>query len=204
VSRERRKAPRLRRRLQVLYGEDELTTNGFGLDISTGGLFLTATTLLPQGTRIHMKITSPSFVFYAEGRVVRHKLVAPTLRGMDPQGMGIRFISPHEIVEKIAPAAKKGPVPFSVSCLTPGSLEDLVREQLARGVLIVPTGDQAPAVPSVVDFHVTLEFLPAPQTVSAKGRVIQLLNPDKEDIRAAVLEVAEAPALIAALRRTGA
>jgi len=40
--------------------------------------------------------------------------------------------------------------------------------------------------------------------VTAKGRVIQLLNPDKEDIRAAVLEVAEAPALIAALRRTGA
>lgn len=204
--REQRKSPRLRRRLQVAYGEHDLGTNGFGLDISAGGIFVTATTLLPPGTRVHMKVTMGAVVFFAEGRVVRQKLVHQALRGTDPQGMGIRFLSPQEIIEGLGPVPRKtAPAPFCVTCKTAPAMEDLIRDQLARGVIIVPTGETPPEAGANIEFRVTLEFPAEPQTVAAQGRVVQLLNQaGSAEARAAVLEVGGAVGVIERLRRAGA
>jgi PilZ domain-containing protein len=201
VAREQRRTPRLRRRLQVEYGLHDLETKGFGLDISAGGLFVTATKLLPVGARIHMRITTHSgMVFYAEGRIVRHKLVHMALRSTDPQGLGVRFVDPHEIVAELIPSAKKTAEPFTVACPTTAALETILVSQLGRGVVIVPTGDPPPEAAQELDFHVALEFLPDAPRLTGRGRVVQVLNPDNPETRGAVLEVERAAAFAASLR----
>jgi hypothetical protein len=203
VSGDRRSAPRSRRRIHVEYGETELITTAFGLDISAGGIFLTATKLLPVGTRIHIKVASAALTFYAEGVVVRHKLVLPTIRSMDPQGIGVRFLTPHELVEGYVGSATKTVAPFSIACATPGAMAELVREQIGRHVLVVPTGDPAPAADATLDFQIVLEFSPVHRVVSGQGRVIQLLSRGVPEMRAAVLELQDVPALLAELQRGG-
>jgi hypothetical protein len=201
---ERRSAPRLRRRLTVEYGEGELLTPAFGLDISAGGIFLTASKLLPLGARIHLRVSSAALTFYSEGEVVRHKLVLPTLRSMDPQGIGVRFLTLPELVERYVAPARKALPPFSIACSTPSSVEDLIREQLARGVVIVPTRDPPPGADETIDFRIVLEFHSAPRTISGQGRVVQLLSQGASKARGAVLELEDTPALIAELRRAAA
>jgi hypothetical protein len=201
VDRDQRRSQRVKKRTQVDYGTDDALSPGIGLDISTGGIFVTANKLLPVGTRLHMKVTHGSFVFYAEGRVVRHKLVHMALRTQDPQGMGVRFLAPFEYLEGFVGTVKKGPVPFHVTCATAATMETLIRDQLARGVIIVPTGDTPPEPQETVEFHVTLEFLHDPQTLDGKGRVVQVLNPHNRDTRGAVLQLDDTAPMIAALRR---
>jgi hypothetical protein len=191
--------------LKIEYGESDFSTHGFGIDISTGGVFVTATKLLPPGTRIHMKISLGTAEFYAEGRVVRQKLVHPNLRSSEPQGMGVRFISPSEIIERAFPAPKKAPKAFAVGCSAKSSLDDLIRDQLSRGVIVVPVGVPSPEVQSAIEFEVTLDFLPEPQTLKGTGRVVQLLTPPAgSGSIGAVVMVDNAAELVAALQRGGA
>jgi len=200
---ERRSSPRLRRRLKVEYGEGELLASAFGLDISAGGIFLTASKLPPLGSRIHLRVSSTALTFYGEGQVVRHKFVLPTLRSMDPQGIGVRFLTLHELVERyVGPPSKPLP-PLSVACATPAAMNELILEQLARGVVIVPMGEPPAGADATIDFHIVLQFLPAPRTISARGRVIQILDRGAPEVRA-VLELEDAPAFIVELRRASA
>ena len=75
-----------------------------------------------------------------------------------------------------------------------------MREQLGRGVIIVPTGDGVPDAAETIDFHVSLDFVDDAPVQTGKGRVVQVLNAQTPDKRAAVLEVQDAPRLIAALK----
>ncbi len=199
--REQRKGVRHKRRLQVDYGVEDFSTTGFGLDISTGGLFVTASKLLPIGARVHLRITSAQgLIFYAEGRVVRHKLTHQALRASDPQGLGIRFISPAEIVEGFSPTIRRASQRHLVQCTTPQALDSLLREQLGRGVIIVPTGASVPEAAETIDFHVSLDFSHDAPMHTGKGRVVQVLNAQTPDKRAVVLEVQDAAKLIEILK----
>jgi hypothetical protein len=176
MSRERRKSPRKRARLKVEYGDEDLSFASFTRDISVGGIFLVSNRLYDRGTRLHLHIIGSKFDFYSEGLVVRQLRVPANLRRIDPQGMGVRFISPGEILKQ---SLSRGARKMDTSALVLASVHDLQRvlmEQVAGGVLVVPVIDPPPAVATEVEFAVRLEFLAEPEDLRGTGRVVQVLD----------------------------
>ena len=187
------------------YGLEDLDRVGFTQDISVGGIFLVASHLEPVGRQLHLKISSADRFFYAEGLVVRHKAVATELRRLERQGMGVRFLRPSELVDRVLPAHLRGPS-LSLQCKNQGELDKLIAEQLERRVVLVPAGSQAPVAEQVVEFEVRLAYLEDSPATIGKGRVVQILEGcfgPGEAGRGAVIEVENAPKLIAALRKLG-
>src|SRR5688572_7012860 len=100
---ERRSARRFARRAEVRYWVhgDETPRLAFINDISTTGLFITTGYPLPRGTEIHVEIHDEKATYTIEAVVTRRVWVAPDLRRLGPSGMGARFLSPQELVERL-------------------------------------------------------------------------------------------------------
>jgi hypothetical protein len=194
---DRRKDVRVRKRLKVEYGETEFDHKGILHNISIGGVFISASRLFHKGTRLHLHIIDPKFDFYAEGLVVRHRRVDQALRHIDAQGMGVRLLSPAELIRGMIPKATRAVDTQQVVCASPAELQKLINEQLVAGVIVVSVGTPPPAANTMVEFSLRIEFGDRSRIVSGEGRIMQILK--QGDVRRAVLEVKDAAKLRAKL-----
>lgn len=194
---DRRKHPRVKRRVQVEYGEDDLGERAFARDISVGGLFLECRRLPDLGTRLHLHILEPHRDFYAEGIVVRQRKVDVRMRSIEKEGVGIRFITPSELVAEAIPKAARTRDTTAVVCADAEAVRTLLREQVYSRVLLVPVRNPAPAQGTVVEFAIEVQ-LNGGTTVEGQGRVVQVIGTGGTDQKA-VLEIQDAARIRAEL-----
>lgn len=198
MPRNRRRHSRIRKRLKVEFGETDLSHKGFLSDISIGGLFLSAGRLFQVGTRLHLHVIEAADHFYAEGVVVRLKRVDQLLRRIEAQGMGIRLLSPAEVVRSVIPKAALTVDTQQVVLSKPEQAQKLLQEQLSAGILVVPVGSPPPAANTIVEFSIRIDFGSSPGTLGGQGRVMQILD-GQEGTKRGVLEVEDAAKLRARL-----
>lgn len=192
-----RKAPRLQKRMKVEFGRDELSWPGFTHDFSTGGMLLQTQHLEPVGTRLHLRVHLPDSVFLAEGVVVRHKAIPRELRTIERPAMGIRFLTPQEVLDEAMKG--RGTGALVVECADPPRAREF-QESLDTGYVLAPAAPTAlPAVNTVVALKVHLGFKPDAH-VEAKGRVVQILDADGTS-KSVVLEVQDLAVVRNAVRR---
>jgi hypothetical protein len=184
MRKDRRLRARVRTRLKVEFGIDELEHSGFTADVSAGGIFLVASRLFKAGTCLHLHIRSRDQHLYFEGKVVRVKRVPETLRRLQQQGMGIKFLKPDELVPVLVPRAKAISKPsverggrraLGVDCASPQDLVKLINEQLRQSICAVSCPGPPPSAGAVVEFEIRLGFLPE-EPVQGTGRVAQVLE----------------------------
>lgn len=193
----RRKHSRIKKRLKVEFGETDLGHKGILSDISIGGVFVVAGRLFKGGSRLHLHVIETDWDFYAEGVVVRLKRVDQLLRRIEAQGMGLRLLSPAEVIRAMIPRVARTVETQQLECSSDEQLQQLLREQLAAGVLLVPVNEPLPAPNTIVEFSIHLDFGASPRTISGQGRVMQIL--DQMGKKRAVLEVHDAARLRADL-----
>lgn len=211
MRKDRRLRSRVRRRLKAEFGIDELEHSGFTADISASGIFLVASRLFKAGTRLHIHLRSQSQHLYFEGQVVRVKRVPETLRRLQQQGMGIKFLKPDDLIPLLVPRAKGLQAPtverqsrlaLGIDCASPQDLVKLINEQLRQNICAVSCPGPPPAVGAVVEFEIRLDFLPE-ELVQGTGRVAQVLEMGLDEQgnprRSVVLEVKDSPTLTDAL-----
>jgi len=197
----RRKHSRIKKRLKVEFGDIDLSHKGILSDISIGGLFVVAGRLFKVGTRLHLHVIEPDWDFYAEGVVARLKRVDQLLRRIEAQGMGVRLLSPAELIRALIPKVSRTVETKQLVCASLEQLQQLLREQLTAGVLLVPVVDPPPAPNTVVEFSIHIDFGASPRTFNGQGRVMQIL--DHAGNKQAVLEVQDAAKLRASLEAVG-
>jgi hypothetical protein len=189
----RRKHERHARRIKVRYGVDELDHRGLITDISVGGVFIKCRRPLDLRTRIHMRIMDPGGEFYAEGIVVRQRLVDSRYRIVEDQGMGVRFLQPAELVREVIPRKRRRFETNTVVCRAAPQVEELLTQQLSAGLLMVPVSDPPPEASTVVEFTVRLLFGER-REFEGQGRVVQVFRPDDAPHQA-LIEVQDAAQL---------
>jgi hypothetical protein len=185
----RRKHKRKKARVQVGYGEDEITERGFARDISLGGMFLDCRRPPAVGTRLHLHLRYPDRDFYMEAVVVRQKIVNPQLRQIEKQGVGLRFLTPTELIEGAVPKKDRVRQTNVVQCSDEAAVRDLLDKQLSARVIAVPVADPPPGQGDIVEFSITVGIGDG-SNIDGRGRVVQLIGTG--DAQQAVLEVQDA------------
>lgn len=107
----RRESNRRVRRLPVRFsrpGSDECY-QGFTTNVSSSGVFISSSTVLPKGTRVRIEVCDPLHGFVVEGMVARTLRADSRLQGVMPSGMGVRFLTVDELVGDLFPRASGGP-----------------------------------------------------------------------------------------------
>src|SRR5258706_1789866 len=100
---ERRRAKRRARRLQVRVTDlrEGDTHLGFTTNISVSGTFVAINHLYPPGTRVRAEILDRDRSIMLECVVARAKQVPSIFRGLEQQGIGLRFLEPDELFGEI-------------------------------------------------------------------------------------------------------
>lgn len=179
---ERRDARRFAKRSQVRYwiGDDPRARTGFINDISSTGVFVVTPYPLDRGTEIRLEILDGDSVLSFEAVVARRVWVAPDLRRIGPTGMGVRFLTPESLVERLKkrgggrkPLVERDGAMRLVIEDDRELLETYARE-LSQGGLYLPTDD-----PPRLNRQVVVEFvLPGDEpAVRAKATVVQRVPP---------------------------
>lgn len=166
--RERRGAPRQRRRLRVRFWNDSLETSGFTTDVSASGLFIESSTVAPPGTRLHLEMTLESGPFFAECVVARVLRAARNVQPVVKGGIGVRFVGLDEALAGLGSKPDDG---LRLDLRDPEKLATVYVRDIKRGGLFVPTR-QPPAQDSTVT--VRLEVPEPHEAIEARGRVIHL------------------------------
>ncbi|HSM51774.1 MAG TPA: PilZ domain-containing protein [Thermoanaerobaculia bacterium] len=196
---DRRDNRRFARRLTVKFSRQGTAQayQGFTTNISFGGLFLGTNVALERGERLRLEIGDREKGFAIEGQVVRLERVPLALRQLRQQGVGVRFLTPVELVADLFPnravtaaeaaagseppsraepaAAQEVAIdPDGIVRVTIRNLEELrrvVEQDLAYGGLFVPTERPLPVdCECTLELHVPLrEFRP----VRSRARVVQ-------------------------------
>ncbi len=167
---ERRRARRYGRRLQVRFGEAGFDHTGFTQDVSSSGMFVVSTVLPGLGQRVHLLVqVTPSKAVHFEGQVQRHKQAPRALQAYSKNGFGVRFLPLDELLEDILPKLAEAPLELSVA--TADEARGLLSSQLRHGGLFVP----APSVKAERDeaLTVVLKLAFADAEVVLDGRVMQ-------------------------------
>lgn len=93
---EKRIQKRIRKRLAVRFGTDDLCRVGFTEDISDEGLFLKSAVVFNPGTRLKVELTVPGGeIILLEGVVAWAKKIPPAMIRRLKGGMGIQILLFH-------------------------------------------------------------------------------------------------------------
>jgi hypothetical protein len=106
---EKRKARRFTRRLKVRFGEKNRPFSHTGLtnDVSATGMFISTSTGIKPGTRLHVEVTTvDETLLFFEGVVARQVVVPPELRTLMRPGFGLRFLTGTELMSELIPSLK--------------------------------------------------------------------------------------------------
>jgi Tfp pilus assembly protein PilZ len=198
---ERRTARRFARRAQVRFWVhgDEQPRTAFINDISTTGVFVTTAYPVPRGTEIRIEIIDGAVSYTVEAVVARRVWVAPDLRRLGPSGMGARFLSPDELVERLrqrsagrVEGAKQRENHYLIALDDDRELLQTYASDLEMGGLFIPTDSPPPLNREIkVDFR----FPETNEVSSFPARVVQRVTPEQggETLRAGMAVVFEDP-----------
>lgn len=196
---ERREHKRVSTRMKVEFGEDGFDQTGFATDVSVGGMYMECRHPAPRGTRLHLHVFEKDTDFYVEAVVVRQVVVNPQLRQVTKSAVGLRFLTPDELVSKSVPSSQRARVVHALQCPDASSVRKLLDEQIARRLIVVPTSEPPPSASELVEFTIEIGF-GGHDDVEGVGRVVQLLGGD--GAAQAVLEVRDTDAVREALEAT--
>ncbi len=79
------------------------------MNVSFNGLFLSTNVALERGERLRLEISHREREVVIEGQVARLVRVPLQLRQVRPQGVGVRFLSPVELVSELFPTSATVP-----------------------------------------------------------------------------------------------
>ncbi len=170
---EKRKQRRHAKRLKVRFGENDFSSTGITSDVSATGMFIQTTKVPAIGNRIHVELTLPSGrLLFCEAAVMRQQHVPPELRQAVKGGVGVRFLSPGELVAEMVPHLKDS----KRLCIDYQSHADFKvawDREIKRGGIFVWT-EAHPVINSIVSIEFNLEF--ATRRLAFDARVVHLMN----------------------------
>lgn len=180
MAREKRSAPRIRKRFLVHYGENGLERSGFTADVSTTGMFVVSSTLPALDTRLHLQVFFGEGDFtYFEGRVRRHRLVPVELRSIEKAGFGVEFLTPAQLLADQLRGRSAAPVEamprFRVDVSTGAALRELWDRELKHGGIFI-TSDRTPGRNEIAEVELALRFAPGAPSLRFSARVLQILQ----------------------------
>ncbi|HPA94723.1 MAG: hypothetical protein GX178_02905 [Acidobacteria bacterium] len=155
---ERRENRRYPRRLTVKFNRLATRTvhQGFTMNVSFSGLFLSTNVALERGERLRLEISHREREVVIEGQVARLVRVPLQLRQVRPQGVGVRFLSPVELVSELFPTSAT--IPAATALLPEEEAEAFPEPSPASEA--VP--DPLPEEPEVLEELEDLEELEEP------------------------------------------
>lgn len=131
---ERRIHHRYPRRVEIRFWRRGQTQShvAYTTNISKTGLFLGSAVSLDPGERLRLEVVEPVHGFVVEGRVARVHRVPIALRHVEQPGVGVRFLTPDELVEEYIPGlARQGgpPVYYRPAAPPPPEASAVVAEE---------------------------------------------------------------------------
>ncbi len=187
--RERREHRRIRKRIQVTWGEEEFDEKGVITDISLGGAYIECRSPPKIGTRVHLHVLDRQGDYYLEGVVRRLRLVDPKLRRVTSEGMGVRFLTPEELVTGSFPTDERTPEGGELVIATAAAAERLLQEELPGRVLALPAQAETPDPGTIVEYEIRAKFADD-ALYEGTGRLVQVLADGR-----LIVEVREADVL---------
>jgi hypothetical protein len=103
---DRRRNRRWPRQLEVRFwrhGDEGSATRAISTNISRTGIFIRTQMVLPSGTRIRVDVGHSGRSVIFEGMVMRALKSAAHLQAVMPSGMGVRFMTPEELLGELLP-----------------------------------------------------------------------------------------------------
>jgi len=104
----RRTSERYARRVEVRFWRRGQTQphSGYTVDLSKTGLYLGTSISLEPGERLRLEVLDRERGFVVEGTVARVHRVSLALRHVDQAGVGVRFLTPGELVGDLVAGGK--------------------------------------------------------------------------------------------------
>ena len=181
---------------------DEQPRTAFINDISTTGVFVTTAYPVPRGTEIRIEILDGTVSYTVEAVVARRVWMAPDLRRLGPSGMGARFLSPDELVERLrsrdtgrVQGSKQRDNHYLIALDDDRALLQTYASDLEMGGLFIPTESPPPLNREIlVDFR----FPDNDEVSTFAARVVQRVPPDQggQTLRAGMAVVFENPGAV--------
>lgn len=193
---ERRSEGRWLRRLSVRFWprDDEKPRQGHTVNLSSGGAFIGTYRPPVSGTRIRVEVLDRERGFVSEAVVTHSRNVAPELRKVQEPGMGVRFLTPAELVKPLrpkkqelaTPEADAEPAPvappvrhsdrtYSIRFSSLEQLREVYHRDLAHGGLFIATRH-----PAALDQVVSLAIEPpgeSSRAIVVSARVVHRFDP---------------------------
>jgi Tfp pilus assembly protein PilZ len=181
---------------------DEQPRTAFINDISTTGVFVTTAYPVPRGTEIRIEIIDGTVSYTVEAVVARRVWMAPDLRRLGPSGMGARFLSPDELVERLRSrdagriqGSKQRDNHYLIALDDDRALLQTYASDLELGGLFIPTESPPPLNREIlVDFR----FPDNGEVSTFPARVVQRVPPEQggQTLRAGMAVVFENPGAV--------
>jgi PilZ domain len=127
----RRSETRVPKRVEVQFWQaGQKIHRGYSTNISAGGMHISTANPLPPRARLRIEVVHGERGFLIEGVVAHRRAVHPELMKVTPPGMGVRFLSPEELIREIFPAAAGGAAGAVVGGGTPEAFEEPRQEDV--------------------------------------------------------------------------
>lgn len=105
----RRQSERVPRRVEVQFWQvGQKIHRGYSTNISASGMHISTANPLPAQVRLRIEVIHGDRGFLIEGVVAHRRAAHPELMKVTPPGMGVRFLSPGELIREIFPAVASG------------------------------------------------------------------------------------------------
>jgi PilZ domain len=105
----RRNETRVPKRVEVQFWQvGQKIHRGYSTNISAGGMHISTANPLPPRARLRIEVVHGERGFMIEGVVAHRRAAHPEIMKVTPPGMGVRFLSPEELIREIFPAAGGG------------------------------------------------------------------------------------------------
>ena len=220
----RRRSVRQSRRVQVEFWQPgEHAHRGYTTNLSASGMHIATPHPLPPRSRLRIEVIHGDRGFLVEGVVAHRRAVHPELARVTQAGMGVRFLSPAELIDELFPPepfdapgavatagnanqpARAEPAVdgriFSVRFASAKDFLGIYRRDIVNGGLFVATGR-----PGRLHEVVNVELFPpeaAAEPVLVQARVVQRFQPQPGSGAILIgmgVELLDLPALIERLQ----
>jgi Tfp pilus assembly protein PilZ len=185
---EQPRAERYTQRIPVYYREhdQEKRSLGYTTNLSATGMFLTCHRLVAKGTRLQLEVAERGRSFYLEAEVTRVERVAPELRQVQHQGMGVRFLQVDELIQELLPRVdsdrQEEETPgheghFRVRFQDRQQFLEVLEKDIRQGGLFIVT-DRPAGLQEVV--QVELQPPGTPEPIQFRARVVHRIEPQQD------------------------
>jgi len=130
----RRRSERVSRRVEVQFWQvGQKILRGYSTNISATGMHIATANPLPPRARLRIEVLHGDRGFLIEGVVAHRRAVHPELMKVQPPGMGVRFLSPDELIREIFPLeGALAPAPDVVDPTAPQEAHEAQQDEDVR------------------------------------------------------------------------